>query len=169
MSDSLKNENKLLRQELKRCKDELYKKDKYYQQIIDSVGAHIYWKDSKGRMLGSNQSNLESTRFDRIEDVIGKTEDEISIDKEFSDAIKANDAKVLSNGKSMVFEETNKVGNKELVYLSTKSCLRDDEDEIIGLVGVSVDITDFKKLHKQVEEQNNKLNVLYKNHAEVFP
>lgn len=175
MTDSLENENKLLKQEVGELKQQLedYKKslkqkDKYYQQIIDSVGAHIYWKDLEGKMLGSNQSNLESTRFDKIEDIIGKTEDNISINRDFSEAIKVNDAKVLSNGKNMVFEETNKIGDKEFVYLSTKSCLRNNEDKIIGLVGVSVDITDLKKLQNRVEKQNKSLDLLSKNQTLQF-
>ena len=153
MLNSLENENKLLREENEKLKQQLkiseyalIQKDRYYQQILDSVKVNIYWKDFKGRYLGTNQSNLKTTRFERIEDIIGKTDDELYLNKSFGEDIVKNDSKVLQSGRSIVFEEVNKLGDKEVIYLSTKSPLKNEFDEIIGLVGVSVDITKNKKL-----------------------
>ena len=127
MLNSLENENKILREENEKLKQQLkisehalIQKDRYYQQLIDNIPVHIYTKNVDGTMSGCNKANLESTKFNKVEDVIGKTEDEISINKEFSDIIKANDADVLANGGTKVFEEVNRVGGKEIVYFSTK-------------------------------------------------
>ena len=33
------------------------------RQVIDSLDAHIYWKDIEGRVLGMNKANMGSARL----------------------------------------------------------------------------------------------------------
>ena len=36
------------------------------RQVIDSLDAHIYWKDIEGRVLGMNKANMQAMCIDNI-------------------------------------------------------------------------------------------------------
>ena len=114
------------------------------RQVLDTLDAHVYWKDMQGRMLGMNQANMQSMGFNDINDVLHKTDLELLGDKKdaqkYAKEIMDNDAKILKTKKKNTFTEiliNNKTG-KSRPLISKKSCLKDESGEIVGVVGVSL-------------------------------
>ena len=140
-----------------------------FQQIIDSIDANIYWKDLEGKFLGMNKKNLSLLGFDLTnEDIIGKSDSSFEVSKNFNEEIYKNDLYVMKNDKTVVFEEKyiSEKGKKN-TYLATKSCLKNDDGEVIGLVGVSVNISKQKQLQKQLEQKNKELEEKDKKRSEA--
>ncbi|MFV9925216.1 MAG: PAS domain-containing protein [Francisella endosymbiont of Hyalomma scupense] len=140
-----------------------------FQQIIDSIDANIYWKDLEGKFLGMNKKNLSLLGFDLTnEDIIGKSDSSFEVSKNFNEEIYKNDLYVMRNDKTVVFEEEyiSEKGKKD-TYLATKSCLKNDDGEVIGLVGISVNISKQKQLQKQLEQKNKELEEKDKKRSEA--
>ena len=122
--------------------DKLNMKNNQLQQIIDSLDVNIYWKDIEGRVLGMNKANMQAMCIDNIKNALNKTELELRDDKKSAQRIMENDAKVIQTKSSHTFSETSlngKPGEYKMV-ISKKSCFRDEYDNIVGVVGVSVAI-----------------------------
>jgi diguanylate cyclase (GGDEF)-like protein/PAS domain S-box-containing protein len=112
--------------------------------ILDNVDAHIYLKDTEGRYIFANKLCLDLWQTS-IENVIGR-KDEDFFDAKMVPTIRANDQKVLVDGELVRAEETGIVSKtgKEATYWAVKIPLRDVDNHIYALCGISVDITERK-------------------------
>lgn len=122
--------------------------------VIDNVPGDIYWKDTEGVWLGVNRIGLESLinmGFVQSEkDVIGKTDYEI-FDKLTADEYRKNDLKVMNTGIENTNEEMAILPNgNTIIQLSTKRPLRDENGQIVGIVGNTVDISHLKKIEAEL-------------------
>lgn len=121
------------------------------QQIIELLPGHIYWKDVEGHILGCNTEQAHDLGFELPEEVIGKTDYDITT-KENADAIRAIDIRVMQNGIGEVEEESFvRKNGTTMFFLSKKDPLRDSKGNIIGVLGISIDITDRKKAEMRAE------------------
>ncbi len=77
---------------------------------------------------------------------IGKTDEELW--PHCAKALRENDLKVMETGEMIIFEETIHGATNR----SVKMPLRDEEDNIIGVIGNSVDISDLKKIQRELIE-----------------
>ncbi len=62
------------------------------------------------------------------------------------------DREVMTTGEARKFEETAPVAGTERTFLSTKAPYRDHEGKIVGVVGVSSDITELKRAEEELRE-----------------
>jgi PAS domain S-box-containing protein len=69
----------------------------------------------------------------------------------------ANDAVVLAVGEPRSFEETLGLGGNTRTYLSIKGPLRDARGQVVGLFGISRDITERARLQQLEERQREQL------------
>ena len=113
-------------------------------EIIASLPGNVYWVDQKGILLGCNQNQAKSYGFNNPEDVIGKQLKDISSDdKSTINHILENNLQVIKSGKPASFEESLTMPNgAKLTMLSKKVPLRNKQGEVVGILGVSVDITE---------------------------
>jgi len=119
-------------------------KSRQLEHIIASMPGHIYWMDKDGRILGCNDEQARNVGFSSRLDMIGKTIHDFQ-PKEKADKILANNNEIMSLGLSKVIEETgNLVDGNEKTFLSHKAPLRDEKNNIIGVLGISTDITAHK-------------------------
>lgn len=113
--------------------------------IVTAVGAAtpdlIYAKDRDGRITYANPSTLAIIGM-TMDDLLGKMTIEYNNVREQAEQIDANDARIMNAGVTEIMDEffTGADGERKL-FRSTKSPLRDAEGEVIGLAGVSIDVT----------------------------
>jgi len=131
----------------------LYRKNKNLQneikleEIIKQLPGHIYWKDKNGICLGSNTNNWKDFGMKSLSDYIGKTDYDFLPKKEAEKLIQI-DKEIMNSGESIIIEEYCTTPNgKAALYLSHKVPLRNHDNQIIGILGTSLDITDAKKEH----------------------
>lgn len=84
------------------------------------------------------------------EEVIGKTDADF-IGGDAGERIMANDRQVMAGGETLVFEEIPHPEGDQRVYLSTKSPYRDVHGNVIGLIGISRDITERKRAEEELD------------------
>ncbi|HJK87198.1 MAG TPA: tRNA-dependent cyclodipeptide synthase [Candidatus Megaira endosymbiont of Nemacystus decipiens] len=126
-------------------------------QILDAIEASIYWKDLNGRYLGANKYMLRMSGMTR-EKLIGST-DYLLPWKNEANKLQEVDKLVIDTQKRYEFEEMITIINgMKKFFLSSKSPLFDTKNNVIGVIGVSVDITHNKKFENEFAKTEKSLN-----------
>jgi PAS domain S-box-containing protein len=131
------------------------------QTIVDTAPGLIYAKGTDGRLLVANQQLLKL--IGKPWDVVkGRTDLELLDDAAEAEAVMANDRRIMNSGASEEVEEyIGKSGDAARIWLATKTPMRDLNNNVIGLVGVSIEITERKhgeeRLLTLVDELNHRV------------
>lgn len=111
------------------------------KSLLDHVSESIYWKNTAGVYLGCNQAMVEKAELPCKEYIIGKTDSDCW--PEQGDRLRQMDLEVLSMDKTITCKEPVLLkSGKQLYFLSVKSPLKNAQNETIGMIGRSVDITE---------------------------
>lgn len=132
--------------------------------LLDEVDACIYTKDIHGRYTYANRATLALWGLDSIAAILGKSDDSF-FDLSRVDSISKNDELVLVHGQVVQAEERNFIRSKqeERVFLTVKKPLYDAHHQIIGLCGISTDISACKVLEQKLQRHNELLNLVLDN------
>jgi PAS domain S-box-containing protein len=103
----------------------------------------IFAKDTEGRYTLFNREAARVSGRTRIE-ALG-SDDRSLFPPETAAMIMANDRRVLTEDRSITFEETVPSPQGERVYLNTKGPLHDRHGKVIGMFGIAHDITERKQ------------------------
>lgn len=115
-----------------------------FEEILDQLPGHIYWKDINGVNLGCNTNNWKDFGLHSFSEFKGKTDYDL-FPKEEARQIRNVDREVMQTGQLEIAEEIVTIGGKTSLYLSHKMPLKNRLGEIIGILGNSIDITNAKK------------------------
>lgn len=128
----------------------------YYENIIANIPGHVYWMNKEHVFLGCNNNVLSLLNLQKIEDYIGKTYEDFYNQK---DAVfyRETDKKVMNSGKEIHLEESYSSSRGEpRVGMTHKVPLLDESNNVIGMLGVSIDITKRKELEKKLKQSEIK-------------
>lgn len=133
--------------------------------ILDNIPAHIFWKDCNCVLLGCNKLQAQTLGFSSPKNMIGRTTYELmwsnqpdSIRNLQANAINKVDLAVMATGVDYVVEEPLVLPDgTTAIYLSKKAPLRNEQGEIVGLLGISFDVTAMKKAEQELQETRHKL------------
>jgi PAS domain S-box-containing protein len=137
--------------------------ERLLRTIVDAAPGLIYAKDRQGRMLLANLSVMDLINKPWSA-VMGRTDDDFLDDKVQAAMVMANDRRIMETGQTDEMEEL--VGTDDghvRVWLSKKTPLRDGNTDIVGLVGVSVEITERKRDENRLRLLVHELNHRVKN------
>ena len=114
-------------------------------RILDALNAAVYAKDREGRYTYVNRY-VQALFGLAAGDIVGK-DDSHFFDLERSNALKVNDAEVMSTGQTVEREERDivRATGEERVYWTMKSPLRDEAGQVVGMCGISLDITQSRR------------------------
>lgn len=123
------------------------------QLMLDNVGAYVFVKDVNKKYLYANKL-VQELFAEYFETIIGLTDEQL-FDFAVSTDIQCNDDKVLKFGSHIKETEVNilKATGEKRVYLSVKKPIYNAKHEIIGLLGVSTDITAQHKIQQELHVQ----------------
>ena len=132
--------------------DEKEKLAIYLNNIVENVPASIYWKDANSVILGGSKLHTELTGYSDSKAVVGKTDYDFAWRGQ-AERIIENDRFVMKNKQMISFEERAKLPDDGIhIFLTQKSPLKGKLGEIIGVLGVSIDITELKNTQKKLKK-----------------
>jgi PAS domain S-box-containing protein len=123
------------------------------RMLMDRAPVPIYIKDAERRYVLANRVAHEVAGLEHNE-LIGLTDKEI-MSPEAELIVADSDRRILDEGKTYEAEETITVGSQERAFLTVKFPFVDDRGRIVGISGISADITS----KKEAEELQRQLAV----------
>lgn len=145
------------------------------EKVIALLPGHIYWLSKDGKYIGCNDQQAKSAGLKSRDEIVGLRNKDLPWNlhgKEIVEKLEAVNRKVMESNCSISTEEPGTlIDGTEVTFLSEKHPLKDENNNVIGMLGVSVDITNIKKLERdlscQIEETKkaNLANIAFINMA----
>ncbi|MBD2078578.1 PAS domain-containing protein [Leptolyngbya sp. FACHB-17] len=131
----------------RRTEKELRQKNAILDVINAAAPTPIFVKDRAGRIIYANPATLE-TLGKTADQVIGYRDAEISSPPELGAIVSENDQRIMTTGQTEVVEES---PDGIRTFLGTKTPYRNETGEVIGLIGISNDITERVQFERERE------------------
>lgn len=140
--------------------------------IIDHIPNAIFAKDRNHRTILVNSSYLkrlnERIGPHKAEAVIGKTDFEVC-PPDLAERRYREEVKVISEGETIINKSRSDVGpdGKRRWELISRIPIKDEQSNIIGMVGVSSDITALREAEEKMAESESKFRLLAENAKDI--
>ena len=137
--------------ERKHAEDELAEERALLRALMDSAPDYIYFKDTASRFTHVNAAQANAMGLQRPDEAIGKGDADF-FPPDFAHDMRSYEQQILQTGDAVISREEHvhwPTGNEAWVS-TTKVPLRDRQDNIIGIVGISRDITQSKLLEDEL-------------------
>ncbi len=134
--------------------------------LAETSSDAIFAKDRAGRYLLFNREACRVTGR-RMDEVLGQ-DDTVLFPAAEARQVMANDARVMSEGRSQTYEETLSTADGQVVYLATKGPLRDSAGRVIGMFGISRDITARKQAEAEIRDSREAFRQLAEIGSDYF-
>ena len=121
--------------------------------LIDHIPAFIYAKDEKCRFILNNRAHIQSMGAKNQKDLQGKTDLDV-FPEELAKHYLAADEAVVTFGFPILDKEEmyfNRNTGEAIWISATKAPIKDENGNVIGLVGVSTDITERKLAEQRLQ------------------
>ncbi|GET34276.1 hypothetical protein PbJCM13498_31390 [Prolixibacter bellariivorans] len=135
------------------------------QELVDTFLKNspdiIYYKDRKARYTRINEAHARLMRLEKPEDAIGKTDFEFH-DREFAERSYQDDMNLMRTGEAIVdkLQEFVDAYGVQRYVTTTKIPIREKDGRVIGLVGVSRDYSERKKMEERLDHERQLLQIL---------
>ena len=124
--------------------------------ISDTSADVIFAKDDKGCMRFANPAAL-ALIGKPLDQVLGRTDAEFLVDQEAAQTIMENDRRIMQTGIADELEEpVRSSSGEETIWLSLKIPYRDENNQVIGLLGIARDITERKRIEQKLHEESHR-------------
>ena len=132
--------------ERKKAENALLESQRMLKTVMDSIPLRIFWKDRNSVFLGCNNKLAFDNGLQTPEDVIGKTDFQLSSDQNEARSFAEDDKMVMQTGIARLNFEEKLTTPNGLIWLNTsKVPLRDNQGKIFGVLGTYEDITEKKR------------------------
>jgi diguanylate cyclase (GGDEF)-like protein/PAS domain S-box-containing protein len=130
----------------------LARQKNFFNALMDNIPDSIYFKDRKSRFVLINRALADKFRLKSTEESIGKTDFDF-FSKEYAKPRYDGEQHIIKTGKSLIEQEKEEVieGKQKKWVSATKVPWYDENNNIIGILGITRDITDRKKAEEKIE------------------
>ena len=123
------------------------KKDKLYlTNIIENLPQLVYWKDRNFLYQGCNKSAAKILHLNTPKDIINKSDYDFGWPPERIKALQDVDKLILNEGITSIVEDVIPTNGSPRIFLTSKSPMRNENGKIIGVLGISTDISEQKNM-----------------------
>lgn len=128
-----------------------------FKTLLHKIPIAVFWKNLHSVFLGCNQHFANYASLFLPEEIIGKTDYDLPWKKFQGDRYRRDDVQIIKNKQPMlnVEEPLTLANGDEIVLLTNKIPILSNEDEVIGILGMSYDITERKKMEQILETAKN--------------
>ncbi len=155
--------------EIRGAQEKLRQERDLLRTLIDNTPDYIFLKDIECRFILSNAAHAQAAGNSAPDKLIGKTAFDV-FSPELASQFHADDLALMQSGESLINAERETVdakGNYKSV-LTTKIPWRDSNGQILGLVGISRDITERKYLQNALQQNEERLRLITDNTQDLI-
>ena len=128
----------------RRSQEELRKAHELLRSVVEGSTDAVFTKDLQGRYLLINEAGARAIGLPAAE-VVGKTDAEL-FPTQSAQTTSSRDRQVLVTGQTVTYEDAEQTPTGPRIWLSTKGALKDGDGKVIGLFGISRDITRHQRV-----------------------
>ena len=140
-----------IKDKLKR-EEELKKQKDILKTIIDSLPEAIFYKDKDCKFIGYNKNFSDFYEKLGVYDLIGKSDLEIYPNKEIAKKFLEQDKEIMKTKKAKSSQYSISYKNGDVKFEENlKVPVINEDGDVWGIVGLSRDITDRKKIREQTK------------------
>jgi PAS domain S-box-containing protein len=166
--ERIRHQNQELERRIRDRAAELENANAMLRAVLEGIADPVYVKDADGRYVLVNSAAAGSVGL-RPEDYVGRTDAEL-FPAEVAGQLRAHDRAATSSDGPRRFRETFDTPKGPRVYQAVKAPWRDTTGRILGVVGVSRDVTEqerveaerrrlLERLHEVQEEERRRIAV----------
>ncbi len=136
----------------------LFREMDLLQVLMDNIPDTIYFKDIKSRFILINKAQCLTIGVKSSEEAFGKTDFDF-FTPEHARAAYDDEQKIVASGVPIIgkVERIRRADGEFRWVTCTKVPIRDNNGRIIGVVGISRDITELKELEESLKESEERL------------
>jgi PAS domain S-box-containing protein len=128
-----------------------YQSSLVLRNIMMNMPGHVYWKSLDGVYLGCNDKQAKTLGLEFGDQVIGKTDFDLPWGQKSAQEFHKNDQRVMEQGEAEIVEE--KISDNGDTVLSIKAPIKNEVGVILGILGISIDITEKKRTEELLKEK----------------
>ena len=129
-----------------------FKKNKLLVDAFVHIPNYVFIKDKDLVYQACNQGFAEFSGFKTHKQIEGKTDFDMPWSNQYADIYREEDLAIITSKKAFELKEVPmEIDHTEKILLVSKAALFDDDGEVIGILGVYIDITEQKKLEQQLK------------------
>jgi two-component system cell cycle sensor histidine kinase/response regulator CckA len=125
---------------------------KMLQLVMDNIPQFIFWKDTSLAYLGCNRNFARVAGVARPEDIVGKTDYDLAWRREEADYFRTVDERVMRTNtpEHRILEPQLQADGKQAWIETNKIPLRDEDGNVVGILGTFEDVTERRDLEEQL-------------------
>lgn len=141
--------------------------DDHLENILYNLPAFVYWKDLDSVYSGCNMNFAKAAGLDSPQKIVGKTDHELPWRTTETDLYRSGDKEAFKGNSLINFEETQlQADGTHKTVLASKIPLRNQDKQIVGVLGIYADISDRKE--KERLEIVNQAHSIHAKEQEKF-
>lgn len=119
------------------------------ETLMEQTPDTVFIKDMEGRYQYVNQALAR--RLERpVTDILGRTDADL-FTPEMADSYRQSDLQTLERDTALLLEERLQMQGRTRIFNIMKTPYRDEENRVVGLLGMARDISDMRKAQEQME------------------
>ena len=153
----------MLEQKIKSLENNIKCNDSFLEMLFDTIPNPVFYKDKSGVYKHCNEAFSKTILGIQQKDIIGKTLYEFPelIPKKNADIYYSRDKELFDSPGTQYYEAKVKCSDSiERYYNFYKATHLSQSNDVLGIVGVMLDISSYKNTQIELEEKNTILNEL---------
>jgi len=150
---------KLIKVESKLAKEKLKESENMLQTVIDNFPGVVFWKDRQSNYLGCNNAFSTGAGLKNNSKIVGKTDHDMpwALTEAINYIKDDNDVMECGEGRMHITETQHQSDGQVAWFDTSKFPLLDIRGQVVGVIGVSNDITKLKIIELELLNRNKEL------------
>ncbi len=138
--------------EQKLREQQLRESQKMLRLVLDTIPVRVFWKNRDSIVLGCNRLFAQDAGFDNPDDLLATPPETLQAQTAEEIKFRADEIAIIETGiPKLDYEETLTVNSQETLIIQTsKLPLRNEQGDVIGILGVYNDISERKAQERQL-------------------
>lgn len=140
-------------------------------KLLENLPGHVYWLDVNNVYQGCNYTQAKAFGLNSTEEIVGKKNTDLEvISKDIARQWDKNNLEVLSTQKIHMFEEMSRLDDGKITtVLSCKKPVFDEQGELVGIVGMSLDSSSKSQVEIMLRKERDELGLALENIISTLP
>jgi len=144
--------------ERKQAQELLQRSENKYKTLFENLPQAIFLKDRNSVYVSCNENYARDLGI-RPDEIMGKTDSDF-YPRDLAEKYRADDNRIMEGGETENLEEKYTKGGQAMTVHTVKTPMRDEQGNVIGILGIFWDITEQKQREEELKKYRENLEKL---------